>query len=132
LYSTLLPSPLFYGTLGSIIGHEIMHSLGLEQILLNYAGNPESILSSNTDKEFLNQVKCLQKEYTNHGVNGNITADENISDNAGVTASFNAMQKSLVEKNQLRLPGISQWTSEQIFWIGWGLSWCESVEMPVC
>lgn len=109
-----------------------MHSLGLEQILLNYAGNPESILSSNTDKEFLNQVKCLQKEYTNHGVNGNITADENISDNAGVTASFNAMQKSLVEKNQLRLPGISQWTSEQIFWIGWGLSWCESVEMPVC
>lgn len=57
-------------------------------------------------------------------VNGRLTLGENIADAGGLTASFHAWKKRDVAAPDLHLPGLSQFTKEQLFFLSYGNWWC--------
>lgn len=55
-------------------------------------------------------------------INGNMTQGENIADNGGMRASFNAMQKALqadAEAGQRKVQGLEEYSPEQLFFINY-------------
>lgn len=62
-------------------------------------------------------------------MNGSLTLGENIADNSGIGFS-NEAYKKLAQANgpEARLPGLEQFTPDQMFWISYGHLWCRSAE----
>uniref|UniRef100_A0A1I8AJL1 Peptidase_M13 domain-containing protein n=1 Tax=Steinernema glaseri TaxID=37863 RepID=A0A1I8AJL1_9BILA len=79
-YDRDIPMDYIYGTIGYIIGHEIFHSYGVEQILTD---DVHDVLNSNTYQE---AVKCIEDYYSSFvgpkGLkpNGTFKAHEGFSD----------------------------------------------------
>lgn len=62
-------------------------------------------------------------------MNGSLTLGENIADNSGVEFSIEAYKKlAHVNGPEARLPGLEQFTPEQMYWISFGQLWCRSAE----
>jgi len=67
----------------------------------------------------------IEIDNSGHFDNGSQTQTENVADNGGVSASHNAWKKQRKEKGtHMQLPGIA-YSDEQLFWIAWGMTWCE-------
>ncbi|KHJ79388.1 peptidase family M13 [Oesophagostomum dentatum] len=69
---------------------------------------------------------CPEKTGNVHCCNGATTQGENIADLGGQQAAYNAYQDYIKElgHDELRLPGLEQYSPNQIFWITYGYSWC--------
>ncbi|KAF4525577.1 hypothetical protein B566_EDAN010436 [Ephemera danica] len=60
-------------------------------------------------------------------VNGVTTQGENIADNGGLRQAFHAYQRLVQEHGpEPRLPGLQQFSPEQLFFLGFSTVWCES------
>ena len=58
-------------------------------------------------------------------VNGKLTQGENIADNGGVKESFRAYKKYVrTHGEEPRLPGLSKYSNEQIFFLSYAHFWC--------
>ena len=58
-------------------------------------------------------------------MNGINTQGENIADNGGIKLAYNAYKKWIKQNGgEKRLPGLQQYTPEQMFWIGAAQTWC--------
>jgi endothelin-converting enzyme len=57
-------------------------------------------------------------------VNGRQTLGENIADAGGLSASFSAWQKRRQDYPDLDLPGLDDFSQEQLFYISFGNFWC--------
>lgn len=63
-------------------------------------------------------------------MNGINTQGENIADNGGLKQSYNAYVKWTKENGpEPRLPGLQQYSPEQMFWIAAAQTWC-AVDRP--
>jgi predicted metalloendopeptidase len=64
--------------------------------------------------------------------NGENTQGENIADLAGEQAAYIAYRKYITRQRngveEDRLPGLEQYTPNQIFWISYGYSWCMNIQ----
>ena len=57
-------------------------------------------------------------------VNGRLTLGENIADAGGIGASFHAWKKHDEAKPDLHLPGLSNFSKEQLFFVSYANWWC--------
>lgn len=58
-------------------------------------------------------------------INGINTQGENIADNGGLKFSYNAYRKWTEKMGiEKRLPGLQQYSPEQMFWISAAQTWC--------
>ena len=57
-------------------------------------------------------------------VNGRLTLGENIADAGGLSASFAAWKQREKDDPSELLPGLLQFTKEQLFFISYGNWWC--------
>jgi endothelin-converting enzyme len=57
-------------------------------------------------------------------VNGRLTLGENIADAGGLTASFHAWKKHDDASPDLHLPGLEDFSKEQLFFMAYGNWWC--------
>ena len=57
-------------------------------------------------------------------VNGRLTLGENIADAGGLTASYHAWKKRDGSQPDPRLPGLENFSKEQLFFISYGNWWC--------
>lgn len=63
-------------------------------------------------------------------MNGTQTQSENIADNAGIKEAYRAYQKWAKDNGpEPYLPGLQQYSPEQMFWISAAQVWC-SVRRP--
>ncbi|KIH50844.1 peptidase family M13 [Ancylostoma duodenale] len=72
---------------------------------------------------------CPQTGGTTHCANGATTQGENIADLGGQLAAYRAYREYITKEKgeeEKRLPGLEQYTPNQIFWITYGYSWCMS------
>ncbi|KAL7320453.1 hypothetical protein PS15m_000342 [Mucor circinelloides] len=106
------PQYLYIGTIGWLIGHEIMH--GFDTIGRNY--NTEGIFgqwwTNDTIDQLNSQNQCLIDQYNAFGVNGERTLNNNFADQGGLLIEYLE-----ATNNSTKIPGLDPWTNDQLAYI---------------
>lgn len=96
-------------------------------------GNLKQWWTNQTISEYVNRTSCFIDQYNSYeledikaNINGEHTLGENIADNGGLREAYYAYKK-YIEKNgtEKKLPGLENYTHEQLFFISLGNLWCE-------
>ncbi len=127
--AAILQSPFFdadandafnYGAIGVVIGHEISHSFDASGAEFDAEGRLRNWWTKEDFEHFQAAGKALIAQYDQYhplpdvAVNGAQTLDENIADNAGIFASYDAWHASLGGK---AAPVDNGLTGEQQFFL---------------
>ncbi|XP_035206975.1 neprilysin-2-like [Stegodyphus dumicola] len=133
LYGNDRPKYLNFGSIGSIIGHEITH--GFDDMGRQFDENGNNVRWGDdvTDQHFKTKVQCIIEQYGNYTtenglqLNGINTQGENLADNGGMKAAFLAYKLWAKDHgSEPRLPGLN-YTPNQLFWISLANVWCNKV-----
>lgn len=62
------PQYINYGTIGTMIGHEITHGFDNQGRKYDKDGNRKNWWESNTEKKFVEKAKCIIEQYNNYTV----------------------------------------------------------------
>ncbi|HJR83086.1 MAG TPA: M13 family metallopeptidase [Sphingomicrobium sp.] len=114
-----------YGSLGSVIGHEITHSFDNLGADFDSTGRVRNWWTPADYKRFEEAGKALIAQYDAYQafpdlkLNGTLTLGENIADVAGLAAAYDAYKASLEGKEA---PVINGLTGDQRFFIAYGQS----------
>lgn len=115
-----------YGSIGSVIGHEISHAFDDQGSKYDGDGNLENWWTDADREAFSQLTGKLVDQYEQYSplegktVNGELTLGENIADLSGMSIAFKAYLISLDGKEA---PVIDGWTGSQRFFLGWAQSW---------
>ncbi|KAI9256453.1 hypothetical protein BDA99DRAFT_585276 [Phascolomyces articulosus] len=139
-YNYEAPWYLNYGSIGAIIGHELTHAFDSAGRMYDGTGKLENWWSPETAKHFEGQSDCFVKQYNDFivegpngrfvNVNGQLTLAENLADNGGIAASYQAFQKiwsepQLSGQQHAKLPGIDL-SPEELFFTSFARTWCSA------
>jgi predicted metalloendopeptidase len=115
-----------YGAIGSVIGHEIVHSFDNNGALFDSTGRLRNWWTPADMKRFEQAGEMLAAQYSQYEalpglrVNGKLTLGENIADVAGLAAAYDAYKASLGGKEAPVIDGL---TGDQRFFLGFGQAW---------
>nr|AIJ02118.2 endothelin-converting enzyme 1 [Tityus serrulatus] len=137
IFDVNIPFYLNFGSLGTVIGHEITHGFDTNGRKRDKDGNiPEhSLWNQDTIKNYNSEAKCFEDQYSTYSigtlkVNGTKTLAENIADNGAINEALSGYRYWLSEHNKGRkensLPGLDSFTHEQLFFISYAQSWCHT------
>jgi len=128
---------LDYARIGAIVGHEITH--GFDSVGRQYDdfGSAYVWWSTETDAKFQERAECFVNQYSsftvaelNKTVNGQLTLRENIADNGGIREAYRAFKRLKARRGldvfSPRLPGLEQYSPDQLFFIGYATMWCRA------
>ncbi|CAF1051487.1 unnamed protein product [Adineta ricciae] len=130
------PKYLNYGGIGAVIGHEITHGFDDNGRQFDKDGNRVPWWSQETIDKFIERKACIVDQYSNYTVaqinktvNGSQTQGENIADNGGIKEAFYSYRNWTKANGNVdrRLPGLTNYTSEQLFFINYGQVWCSKM-----
>ncbi|ORX65591.1 zincin [Anaeromyces robustus] len=146
--SGILQSPVFdknrpdyinYGVIGSLIGHELTHAFDNNGKMYDVNGIENNWWTENDDDEYNEFSQCFINQYGNYSseingkkyyVDGKNTINENIADNGGLSRTYEAWKLSIknnpeeAKKRNMKLPGLSDYTLDQLFFISYGQLYC--------
>ncbi|CAD6199068.1 unnamed protein product [Caenorhabditis auriculariae] len=130
------PSYANYGAIGMGIGHEITH--GYDDLGAQYddKGNLRGWWHTETMTTFQKKKQCFVAQYgskaepvTGRKVDGRLTIGENIADNGGLRVAYQAYQMRLARAEEsTKLPGLSDFTQQQLFFLAYANTWCEALK----
>ncbi|KAI6194124.1 Neprilysin-1 [Aphelenchoides besseyi] len=128
------PAALRYGSLGSIIGHEMIHGYDSQGSQFDKVGNRRNWWEDGTREQFVVRSKCMVDQYAKYKVpgteglhvNGVTTLGENQADNGGIKHSYRAYQRHLFTSGMkdVSVPGFEHLDPNQLFYIGFAMSYC--------
>lgn len=116
-----------YGSIGGVIGHEIIHGFDDQGSRFDADGNLKMWWTPEDRKKFEDRASCVVKQFSSYEVqpkifmDGKLTLGENIGDFGGLTIAYEAFKKSLEGKP--RPADIDGFTPEQRFFLGWAQVW---------
>jgi predicted metalloendopeptidase len=119
-----------YGAIGAIIGHEISHSFDNNGALFDAAGRLRNWWTPSDFERFEQAGRALAAQFDQYEalpglhVNGKLTLGENIADDAGLAATYDAYRHSLGGKDA---PVIQGFTGDQRFFIAYAQSWASKM-----
>lgn len=138
VFSEDYPDYLSFGGLGAVVGHELSHGFDAMGRHFDARGRLVEWWTNETARSFDEKAECFVREYDNYTMdgpngeklhlNGRFTLGENIADSGGVHESFLAW-KSQYEHghgNNKLLPGLDNFSPEQLFFINFGRIWCDN------
>uniref|UniRef100_A0A7E4WDI2 Peptidase_M13 domain-containing protein n=1 Tax=Panagrellus redivivus TaxID=6233 RepID=A0A7E4WDI2_PANRE len=128
--------PVFnYGALGAVVGHEVIH--GYDTIGIDFDGNGKihPWMSNKSRESFDEMAKCIIDEYGNFTltdsngtvwhVNGTNTSGEDVADNGGIRAAYNAFKSDPVNEQPFpRTKKLKDFTQDQLFFMAYSRVWC--------
>ncbi|XP_015990050.2 endothelin-converting enzyme 2 isoform X5 [Rousettus aegyptiacus] len=125
---------LNFGGIGVVMGHELTHAFDDQGREYDKEGNLRPWWQNESLAAFQNHTACMEEQYSQYQVNGEKlngrqTLGENIADNGGLKAAYNAYKAWLRkhgEEQQLPAVGL---TNHQLFFVGFAQVWC-SVRTP--
>ncbi|KAI4247622.1 MAG: hypothetical protein LQ352_006111 [Teloschistes flavicans] len=136
-YDPSLPSYISYGPFGSISGHELTHAFDSNGRHYDETGNYTDWWDDGTIRAFKEKAECFVDQYSNFSildpegkklhVNGRLTLGENIADAGGLSAAFHAWKKIEEKEPGQLLPGLQQYTKEQMFFITYPSLFCGKI-----
>jgi predicted metalloendopeptidase len=120
-FSDEWPLSVQYGALGMVLGHELTHGFDNNGRQYDKNGRKRMWWSKEAVKKFKERAQCFVEQYSQYElfgipVNGNQTLGENIADNGGIRASYDAFKK--VSHKSEKLPGLTDYSNDQLFFIG--------------
>ncbi|XP_047028659.1 endothelin-converting enzyme 2-like isoform X1 [Helicoverpa zea] len=123
---------LNYGSLGTVLGHEITHGFDNFGRQFDKNGNMLPWWSNSTIDSFVNMTQCFVDQYSSYYVpelddhiDGKQTLGENIADNGGLREALAALKHHLKRRGpEPKLPGFEKLTPEQLFFLSYGNLWC--------
>jgi len=139
-YEDSIPA-LMYGSLGMVLGHEITHGFDTMGKRFDSDGNYKNWWNNLTSEEFQKKTQCFVDQYNKYdfkvfdllkdykgpkATNGTTTLNENIADNGGMREAWGAYKLEQKEKEEKRLPGLENYSSDQLFFMSFGNMWCET------
>src|SRR6202453_608672 len=126
-----------YGSVGSVIGHELTHGFDDEGRQFDGKGNFEDWWTPADSKQFTERADCVVNEFNGFvavddlHVNGKLTLGENLADLGGMKLAFLAYldraQKGGVDLQQKGGAEYGGLTPDQQFFVGFGQHWCENI-----
>jgi putative endopeptidase len=126
-----------YGSVGSVIGHELTHGFDDEGRQFDGKGNFEDWWSAADSKQFTERADCVVNEFNGFvalddlHVDGKLTLGENLADLGGLKVAFLAYldraQKAGVDLNQKGGAEYGGLTPDQQFFVAFGQHWCENI-----
>lgn len=125
---------LNYGSIGSILGHELTHGFDNTGRKHDKYGNYVQWWSNKTIETFENMTQCFIKQYDNFTIDGidghikgKVTLGENLADNGGLHQAYTAYTRYRKQHGrEPKLPGFEVYSSDQLFFIAYGSIWCET------
>uniref|UniRef100_A0A0N5B8Y6 Peptidase_M13 domain-containing protein n=1 Tax=Strongyloides papillosus TaxID=174720 RepID=A0A0N5B8Y6_STREA len=135
-FSRYFPHALNYGGIGFAIAHKILNAFDSNHYKYIYGieGSGKLIVTPESIKNVDKKIDCFIKQYnmqkesiTNKNVSGILTLAENIADNGGLKIAHRAYMKYLqsIGGKEPKVPGFEDFTSEQLFFISFGRTFCE-------
>ena len=116
-----------YGSIGSVIGHEMTHGFDDQGAQFDADGNLKSWWTPEDLKNFQERGDCIAKQFEAfevepglHG-NGKLEEGESIADLGGLVIAYAAYQKTLAGKPAP--PDVNGFTSDQRFFLGYAAHW---------
>jgi predicted metalloendopeptidase len=130
VFSGSYPDAFNFGGIGMFIGHEFTHGFDNSGARYDGKGMIKDWWGEQPKKQFSERSQCMVKkfdtmEYYGKKVNGTVTLAENIADDGGAQAAFNALTTYMAGKSfeNITLGGI-ELTPEQVYFIGTGQAFC--------
>ncbi|XP_012534425.1 endothelin-converting enzyme 1 [Monomorium pharaonis] len=130
------PQAINYGIVGSTIGHEVNHGFDDTGHLYDKNGENVEWLSAMAEA-YSKRAECFVEQFNNYSIDktsnytienyGNQTIGENIADTMGLEATFRAYRRREREcgKPNIVLPGLEDFTSDQLFFLSFAFLSCE-------
>jgi len=118
---------LNYGSIGTVIGHEMTHGYDDQGRKFDNKGNVNDWWTEKDSKKYEKMAKKIIKQYDHYELygkhlNGNMTQGENIADLGGLKVAFTAF------KNQgICYKKIDDLTADERFFISYAISWRQKV-----
>jgi putative endopeptidase len=116
-----------YGSIGSVIGHEMTHGFDDQGAQFDADGNLKSWWTPDDLKKFHERGDCIVKQFDAfevepglHG-NGKLEEGESIADLGGLVIAYAALEKSLAGKPAP--PPVDGFTTDQRFFLGYAAHW---------
>ncbi|KAJ3133038.1 Endothelin-converting enzyme 2, partial [Physocladia obscura] len=140
-FSTSQPLYLNYGAGGAVMGHELTHAFDNTGRKYDASGKSRDWWTPQTSEKFNQLTQCFVNQYSNYSVigpdripinlDGELTLGENIADNGGLLRALEAWREDRSRHGggarNGKLPGLEEFSEEQLFFIGYGQSWCQNV-----
>ncbi|KAL3265444.1 hypothetical protein HHI36_009647 [Cryptolaemus montrouzieri] len=125
---------LNYGSIGTVLGHELTHGFDNKGRKHDIQGNYKQWWSNATIETFERKTECFVKQYDNitiEGAEGQVSGErtlgENIADNGGLNHAYRAYKNYMKRSGcEPSLPGFENYTHDQLFFIAFGSIWCEN------
>nr|CAG4649968.1 EOG090X01U4 [Sida crystallina] len=130
-FDTNFPFSLNFGAMGVVMGHELTHAFDDQGREFDKDGDLAPWWNNATIERFQKRTDCLVQQYSSYNINsqalnGKQTLGENIADNGGLKAAYNAYNNWVQERHeQLSLPGLNM-THKQLFFLAFSQVWCSS------
>jgi putative endopeptidase len=124
------PAAANYGSIGSVIGHEISHTFDNEGSAFDSKGRVRNWWTPEDFKHFEAATGKLVAQYDTYkpfpdlALNGKQTLGENIADLGGLAAAYDAWKASL---NGQPAPAEDDFSGDQQFFIAFAQSWAEKL-----
>ncbi|KAK5964528.1 hypothetical protein GCK32_013287, partial [Trichostrongylus colubriformis] len=120
------PRSFLHGSIGSIIGHEISHSLDVKGRMYDENGNWRTWWKKKWTEEYDKRAYCYVEQYGNIKIpkfnislNGTLTLGETTADNEGLKIAYRAHQKYLSKVNDsAKTETVDGFTQDQLFFLG--------------
>ncbi|MBU6388318.1 M13 family metallopeptidase [Patescibacteria group bacterium] len=115
---------LNYGSIGTVIGHEITHGFDDQGCKFDGKGNRKTWWTRTDSTRFTAKAKVLVKQFNGYTVaggirvNGQLTLGENIADLGGASIAYDAYRLHLARVGRADIGGL---TPEQRFFFGFSL-----------
>ncbi|KAM8703064.1 hypothetical protein ACLKA7_005407 [Drosophila subpalustris] len=142
LWASSYPNAIKFGTLASLIGHELIHGFDTQGRRFDAIGNINDWWDEESTLNFENRKQCFMDQYSRYSYNGLLLPasneqSENIADNGGIRLAFTAyrrwldtLESSGIDVNvagREQLPTLN-YTNMQLFFISYAQIWCNDVD----
>lgn len=129
-----LPRYINLAAVGFVMGHMMTLGFYHDASTLDWVGRSKNWWTDNTREAFTKREECFVKQYesivdptANMSLDGKRTLRKNIADNGGLNLALAAFRKLQRELPNATLPGLEDFTTDQIFFISFAMPWCTSV-----
>jgi endothelin-converting enzyme len=142
LYYPGAPSYISYSSVGMVVGHEMTHGLDTNGRFWNQKHQFKTWWDEESIAEFDNRTACFVKQYSGMRavdqfgdalsgddgkplfVDGMKTVGENMADAGGLITAWEAWVQDEKRMPSQLLPGLQEFSKEQLFFINYGQNWC--------